>query len=88
MKTKELCIDLLKVEGSFLGSHNTLKDVGEGEAILVTVPTGTIILGVDYSIGDQRVWSAGKSKAFPDFEVASTDDRFYENSEWECIWLR
>ena len=34
------------------------------------------------------IWSVGRRLAAPHEVVAATDARFYQNPEWECLWLR
>lgn len=44
---------------------------------------------VDYCIPDTEswIWSIGKRKSDGTL-FASTDTRFYQNPDYECIWLR
>ncbi len=43
----------------------------------------------DYAdaLTERWIWSIGKRKS--DGEIrAATDNRFYQNEDWECLWLR
>jgi len=71
-------INLTEVEGAERIDRNLIK-----------VPAGTIQLGNDYKISEFWVWSVGVKKNSEDkSEYASTGTEFYENLEYECIWLR
>lgn len=45
--------------------------------------------GVDYcdAANDQWIWSIGKN-AVSGTIVAAIDTRFYQNAQYECLWLR
>jgi len=77
-KAKIDVIDLTEVEGA-----------ERIEESLIKVPTGTVQIGNDYTIGEFKVWSVGVKKNSEDkSEYASTGTEFYENPEYKCIWLR
>ena len=60
----------------------------------VTITDGVYALpdyaeGMDYcdALKEQWIYSIGKSLATGDI-FAATDTRYYQNKEYECLWLR
>jgi hypothetical protein len=49
----------------------------------------SFIEDVDYCDAEREawIWSIGKNRETGEIR-ASTDTRFYEDPEWQCIWLR
>lgn len=67
-------------------------DVGEYEHMtdgLYRLPLDLKIGSLDLCVAktEQWIWSVGKHKVTGDV-FASTDDRFYKNADYECVWLR
>ena len=70
--------------GECLDVNKIGRSIGHGLFILTSYEDG-----VDYcdAAHDQWIWSIGKDRATGEI-VASSDTRFYQHPEYECLWLR
>lgn len=56
---------------------------------IYTLPHGFFEEGKDYCDAQTEMWIWSIGRNYADGRiVASTDNRFYQNPDWECLWLR
>jgi hypothetical protein len=97
MTTKEY---LIKAQWKNLANRAMARKLSSGEAVDVSAhrtQVGTYELPADLAFEDLDlcdakrelwIWSVGRERTTARRTFAATDGRFYQNADYDCLWLR